>query len=108
MALPRPASPRALLSDLRVFARERGRHQWIAALVAITMPIVIVFLFVKDARTNIAPGEQITYVESWSSNRTDAEIKAAQIKREAEQKAAADERQRQFKELERRFGMDGK
>jgi len=72
------------------------------------MPIVIVFLFVKDGRTNIAPGEQITYVESWSSNRTDAEILAAQKKREAEQKAIAEERQRQFKELERRFGMDGK
>ena len=106
MALPRPASPRALWSDLRAFARERSRHQWIAALVAIMMPIAIVFLFVKDARTNIAPGEQITYVESWSSNRTDAEIMAAQKQREAEQKAAADERQRQFKELERRFGMD--
>jgi hypothetical protein len=64
---------------------------------------------VREGRaTNIAPGEQITYVESWSSNRTDAEILAAQKKREAEQKAIAEERQRQFKELERRFGMDGK
>jgi uncharacterized membrane protein YfbV (UPF0208 family) len=108
MALPRPASPRALLSDLRTFVREHGRHQWVAALVAISMPVVIIFLFVKDAQTNIAPGEQITYVESWSSNRTDAEILAAQKKREAEQKAIAEERQRQFKELERRFGMDGK
>ena len=108
MALPRPASPRALLSDLRAFARERSRHQWIAALVAIVMPIAIVFTFVKDAKTNIAPGEQITYVESWSSNRTDAEIRATQTKREGEQKAAAEERQRQFKEIERRFGMAGK
>lgn len=106
MALPRPASPRALWSDLRAFARERSRHQWIAALVAIIMPIAIIFMFVKDGRTNIAPGEQITYVESWSSSRTDAEIRAAQKQREAEQKAADAERQRQFKELERRFGMD--
>ena len=72
------------------------------------MPIAIIVLFVMDGRTNIAPGEQITYVESWSSSRTDAEIKAAQAKREAEQKAIAEERQRQFKALERRFGMDGK
>jgi hypothetical protein len=108
MALPRPASPRALLSDLRAFARERSPHQWIAAFVAILMPIIIVILFVKDGRTNIAPGEQITYVESWSSARTDDEIRAAQKQREAEQKAIAAERQRQFKLLERRFGMDGK
>ena len=106
MALPRPASPRALIADVRTFARERSKVQWIAAFVAIAMPVVIVFGFIKDGRTNISPGEQITYVDSWGGNRTDAEIKAAQLKREQEREAAAAERQRQFKALERRFGMD--
>jgi hypothetical protein len=105
MALPRPASPRALLADVRAFARERSKVQWIAALVAITMPVVIIAGFIKDGRTNTAPGEQITYVESWSAARTDAEIKADQIRREGEREAAAAERQRQFKKLEKRFGM---
>jgi hypothetical protein len=73
MALPRPSSPRVLWADLQTFARERSKVQWIAALLAIAMPIVIVAGFIKDAKTNIAPGEQLTYVESWGSNRTDAE-----------------------------------
>jgi hypothetical protein len=105
MPLPRPASPRVLWADLRAFARERSRHQWIAALFAIAMPIVIVVGFIVDARTNIAPGEQLIYVDSWSANRTDAEIKAAQAKREEERQAIAAERQRQFKELEEKLGI---
>ena len=105
MPLPRPASPSVLWADLRAFARERGRHQWIAAFFAIVMPIVIVVGFIVDARTNIAPGEQLIYVDSWSANRTDAEIKAAQAKREEERQAIAAERQRQFKELEKKLGI---
>ncbi len=107
MPLPRPASPRALLADIRAFARERNGVQWGAAFVAIAMPIIIVLGFIKDAKTNIVPKEQIVFVDSWSANRTDAEIKADQVKREAAREAAAAERQRQFKELERKFGMDG-
>lgn len=107
MALPRPASPRALIADIRAFARDRSGVQWGAAFVAIAMPIVIVFGFIKDGKTNILPREQIVYVGSWDSDRTDAEIKADQAKREQQREAAAAERQRQFKKLEKRFGMDG-
>ena len=106
MAFPRPASPRALLADLRAFARERSRVQWIAAFVAVLMPIIIIWGFIKDGNTNIAPGEQIIYAESWSSDRSDAQIKIDQAKRQQEREAAMAERQRQFKELGRRFGMD--
>lgn len=106
MPLPRPASPRALIADARAFARERSGIQWGAALVAILMPVVIVFGFIKDAKTNITPKEQIIYASSWSSNRTDAEIKADQARREQQREAAVAERQRQFKALERKFGMD--
>lgn len=105
MPLPRPASPRALLADLRAFARERSRHQWIAAFFAVLMPIVIVVGFIVDAKTNTAPGEQVIYADSWSAKRSDAEIKAAQKEREEQREAAAAERQRQFKELEKRFGI---
>jgi hypothetical protein len=105
MPLPRPASPRALWADLRAFTRERSRHQWIAAFFAVVMPIVIVVGFIVDARTNIDPGEQIIYAESWSANRSDDEIRAAQQKRQKEREAIAAERQRQFKELEKKFGI---
>ena len=105
MSLPRPSSPRALIADFRAFARERSRHQWIAAILAVVMPIVIVIAFYTDAKTNIAPGEQVIYVDSWSAKRTDAEIVAAQKEREDAERAQAAERQRQFKELEKRFGV---
>ena len=108
MPLPRPASPRALVADVRAFARERSGIQWGAAAVAVLMPVVIVFAFIKDAKTNIVPKEQIIYASTWGANRTDAEIKADQAKREQERQAGVAERQRQFKALERRFGMDDK
>lgn len=106
MSLPRPASPRALIADIRTFARERSRVQWIAALVAIVMPCVIIVGFITDARTNIAPGPQIIHVESWTANRTDEEIKAAQKERQAQKEAATAERQRQFQDLANRLGVE--
>ena len=105
MPLPRPAGPRALWADLRAFAAERTKHQWIAAFLAVMMPIIIVVGFYYDGKTNIDPGEQVIYVESWSATRTDVEIKAAQEERAKLQKAQQAERQRQYKELEKRFGM---
>lgn len=108
MPLPRPASPRALLQDLRNFTRERSPVKWIAAAVAVIMPVIIIIGFITDAKTNTAPGEQLIYVDSWSTKRTDAQIKADQLKREAEREAAAAARQAEFKKLEKRFGMDEK
>lgn len=105
MPLPRPASPRALWADIRSFASQRPRHQWIAGFFAIVMPVIIVIGFYFDAQTNIMPGEQIVYVDSWSEQRSDAEILAAQKERQAEREAIAAERQRQFQEVENRFGM---
>jgi hypothetical protein len=105
MALPRPAGPRALWADFRAFTRERSRAQWMGLVVAVAMPSTILYIFYKDGQTNIAPGEQIVYAESWSGSRTDAEIKAAQIERQKQCEAVQAERQRQFKKLEDRLGM---
>lgn len=105
MPLPRPASPTALLADLRAFFGERRPHQLIAAALAVLMPIIIVVGFVLDSKTNTAPGEQLIYAKSWSANRTDAEIIADQKKAQAAKEAAARERQRQFQKLERRLGF---
>jgi hypothetical protein len=104
MPLPRPSSPKALIADLKAFASQRSPHHWIAAALAILMPLALVALFIKDGKTNIAPGPQLIYAESWSSNRTDEEIKADQVKHQAEREAKQKERQRQFKELEK--GME--
>ncbi len=97
MPLPRPASPPALWADLRAFASERRPHHWVAAALAVAMPVAIIFLFILDGRTNILPGPQLIYVESWPASRTDAEIKALQKIDQAARDKALKERQEMFK-----------
>jgi hypothetical protein len=92
MPFPRPSSPRALWADMRAFARQRSGHEWIAAAVALTLPPLILGVFVYGIRSDIVPPRQVIYVESWSANRTDAEILADQKKEEAEAEAAQKQR----------------
>ena len=102
---PRPASPRAALTDLRNFMRQRSREQVIGAALALLATAIIVIEFLVDSKINTAPPPQIIYVEQWNANRTDAEIIAEQKKDQAEREAAIKERQRQFQKLENQLGM---
>jgi hypothetical protein len=108
MSLPRPASPRALWADLRLFWSGRSRTQWVAALLAILIPIGILGAFYLDAKTNIAPGARLIMVESWPVTRTDAEIRARQQRDRAEREARELARQREFQKVDndlRRLGI---
>ena len=78
----------------------------IAATMAVIIPTVIIVGFYFDSQTNIMPGEQIIYVESWSASRTDEEIIAQQKIDQAARDKALAERQRQYKRLEKRLGME--
>jgi hypothetical protein len=106
MPLPRPASPRVLWADMRALFSDRPRHKVLAGLLAVAMPIAIIFAFVRDGQTNIMPGEQTIYVESWPADRSDAEIIAQQKIDQKRREAALAERQRQFQELARRLNID--
>jgi hypothetical protein len=103
--IPRPGGRRAALSDLAAFMRQRSREQVIGGALALLSTIIIVILFLVDSKINTAPPAQIVYVESWTANRTDAEIIADQKKHQAERRAAQLEKQRQFQRLENRLGM---
>lgn len=103
MPLPRPASPRALWADLRAFASERRPHQWVAAALAVAIPLAILFIFDLDGRTNIMPGPQLIYVESWPANRTDEQIKAEQKVDQAARDKLKKERQEQFRKLDEKL-----
>jgi hypothetical protein len=102
---PRPVGPRAALNDLRAFMRQRSREQVIGALLAVLVTTIIVIEFLVDAKINTAPPPQIVYAQSWSANRSDAEIIADQKKDQAAKDAAAKEKQRQFQKLEKQLGM---
>ncbi|QAY76950.1 hypothetical protein [Sphingosinicella sp. BN140058] len=100
---PKPSSPRALIADIRAFAQQRSAVQWGALATAIIMPTAIIILFIIDGDTNIRPGPKIIYAESWSAERTDAEIIADQKRDQARREAAIKERQQQFKRLEQKM-----
>lgn len=107
MPLPRPSGPRALWKDLSAFWRGRPRHQWVAATLAVLIPVGILVAFYYDGRTNIAPGEQVIFVDSWPTSRTDDQIKAKQKADLARREAAEAERRRQYQEIERSLNRLG-
>jgi hypothetical protein len=102
---PKPVGPRAAFNDLRAFMRHRSREQVIGAMLAFLVTTIIVIEFVVDSKINTAPPPQVVYVDSWSANRTDAEIIADQKTDQAAREAAAKEKQRQFQKLEKQLGM---
>ena len=104
---PRPASPRVLWADLRAFWAGRPRHQWVAALLALVVPVGILTAFYFDARTNILPGEQIMFIDSWRADRSDAEIVAKQKADRAAREAALRARQREFQKLDESLNRMG-
>ncbi len=85
--------------------RQGGREQAIAAALAVLVTAIIVIEFLVDSKINTAPPPRVVYAESWSLNRTDAEIMAEQKEDQAKREAAQKEKQRQFQELEKRLGM---
>jgi flagellar biosynthesis/type III secretory pathway M-ring protein FliF/YscJ len=102
---PRPSSPSAAFADLRAFMRQRSREQKIGAALSLLVTAIIVIVFFADSKINTAPPPYIVYVENWPSSRTEAEIVAQQKKDHAALEAARREKQKQFQELENKFGM---
>jgi hypothetical protein len=102
---PRPSSPKAAFEDLRNFVRHRSKDQWVGLVAAIAVTVAIIVIFILDSDINTTPGPQVIYVESYSANRSDAEIVADQKKDQAAREAAAREKQRQFQKLEKQLGI---
>ena len=107
MPLPRPASPRVLWNDLRAFWRDRPRHQYVAAFLAILVPIGIVTVFFLDSRTNLMPRQTLQFVNSWPASRSDAEIQAKQKADAALLEARRRERREQFQRIDNNLNRLG-
>ena len=103
---PKPSSPLAAFRDLAAFMRQRSREQVIGGALAVLVTTIIVILFLVDPKINTAPPPQVVEVELYPANRTDAQIAADQKKDMAEQQAAKKERQRQFQQLGKQFGIE--
>lgn len=103
--LPPFSRPSVAFSDLKAFLRNRDRDRWLGGALALLFTAIIIVVFFLDASVNTAPPPQIIYTDSWSANRTDAEIVAQQKEDQAARAAAQQERQRQFKELQDKLGI---
>ena len=78
----------------------------IAAALSILITTIIIIIFMVDAKINTAPPPTITYVQNYAPGRTDADIIADQRKDQAEKDAFKKAKQKQFQELEKRFGIE--
>ena len=85
--------------------RQRSREQVVGGALAVLATTIIVILFLVDPKVNTAPREQVTEVELYPANRTDAQIIADQKKDMAEKRAFKKEKQRQFQQLANQLGM---
>jgi len=103
--LPPMVGPRAALSDLTAFMRQRSREQIIGAALAVLVTLIIVIIFFVDSKINTAPPQQVVFVENYGPGRTDAEIIADQKKASEERRKAEEARREEFKKLEKKFGM---
>jgi hypothetical protein len=103
---PRPSSPRDALRDLAAFMRQRSREQVIGACLAILVTAVIVIEFLVDSQINTAPPPQVVDVQLYSPKRTDADIRADQIKDQKAKEAEKKEEQRQYQQLAKQLGIN--
>jgi hypothetical protein len=85
--------------------RHSSREQRIGAALALFITAVIVTMFLIDSKFGAMPAPQVVNVELYPANRTDADIIADQKKDQAKKEAAKKEEQRQYKKLEKMFGM---
>jgi hypothetical protein len=102
---PHPSSPAAAFRDLAAFMRQRSREQVIGASLALLVTAIIVIEFLVDAKIGMTMPDQVTYVQLYPANRTDADIIAEQKKEMAAKAVAEKEKQRQFQKLEKQLGM---
>jgi hypothetical protein len=103
--LPRPVGPRAAFRDLMSFLRHRSREQVIGAILAVVVTAVIVLEFILQPYTLPQSPAPVIYVQSWSANRTTAEIVADQKKDQEAKRQAQLARQREFQKLAKDFGI---
>jgi hypothetical protein len=106
MALPRPAKPGALVADFRAFMAGDQRHRLLIGIVSILMPLLIVYMFLRDGRSLMPTGPEISYASDWTNARTDAEIVVQQkIDQKDKDQAEADKRAA-YRRLAKQLGID--
>ncbi|WP_093332142.1 hypothetical protein [Sphingomonas rubra] len=100
-------SPVRAYKDLRLFLATREKYEFGFLTAAMAITGFVIYAFYKDSTVAVPYKRDIIYVEQWTADRTDAQIRAQQAidgpikaKALAEQKAKQERRQAEFKQLD--------
>ena len=100
-------SPARAYKDLRLFLATREKYEFGFLALAMAITGFLIYAFYRDSTVPREYKRDIIYVEQWSADRTDAQIRAQQAidgpvkaKQLAEQKAAQERRRAEFKNLD--------
>ena len=109
----RQASPRGALNDFREVFRQAGSNRWRFAALAAAMTIGLFSVMWQEEARGLPRPPTVTYISSWSADRSDAEIIAsnkanqqAQDRLRAEQARREEEVRKIYKTIGRASGMD--
>ena len=109
----RQASPRGALSDFREVFRQAGSNRWRFAALAAAMTFGLFSVMWQEEARGLPHPPTVTYISSWSADRSDAEIIAsnkanqqAQDRLRAEQARREEEVRKIYKTIGRASGMD--
>lgn len=102
-----PPKPKVIAGDVKSFFARRERHSWVALLLAIAMPVGIIYLFVLDGKTNLFDDEPVViYAESWPLDRSEADIQQRQSELALEADAQRAAGRESFQRLADGFGIE--
>ncbi len=73
-------SPFRAIQDLRLFLASRQRYELAFLFISIVLTTLLIAGFVKDSHIEKTYKREIIYVQNWRADRSDAEIKADQLK----------------------------
>lgn len=94
------------LSDFWAYIREPRPHRWASWGLAIVLPLVIFYGFSEHLIPYDKPKRSIIYFDSWTQDRSAAEIRADWIERAKEATRANAKRRAEFQRLADGLGVD--
>ena len=111
--MPRPSRPSVVWAEMKAVITQPGSHKWLFAALAVVVPLIFLAIFMLSPIKGEYRDPEIVFVEQWSANRSDADIKRQQAidapkerEQRRQEKEAIEEHRRQLKVLADTLGID--
>lgn len=92
--------------DFWTYVREPRPHRWASWGLALVLPVLILYGFAEHLFPYPKPKAEIVYFESWTMDRSQAEIEADWVKRAIETNRANAERRAEYQRMADRLGIE--